>query len=222
MISAFKGEMEITPQFYPHLLWPLLGLANGKVAVVLEGGYCLQSLAEGAALTLRTLIGDPCPSVDSLSPPDNKLVDTILNSAYVLQNQWSNLSTVRFIDPEQVSLLPEKEKRNHHVPSVKFEWDQPKPTTYATRDCYPHQSDELQISLKDRLDRLTLTTSLTKAQNRVCLVYNDVMLKHRNVAEPGHPEKPDRISNIFACHADYGLLERVLRLEGRAATEEEL
>lgn len=38
----------------------------------------------------------------------------------------------------------------------------------------------------------------------------------------GHPERPDRISNIFACHADYGLLERVLRLEGRQATEEEL
>jgi histone deacetylase 6 len=48
------------------------------------------------------------------------------------------------------------------------------------------------------------------------------MLKHRNIAEPGHPEKPDRISNIFACHADYGLLDRVLRLEGRNATEEEL
>lgn len=37
-----------------------------------------------------------------------------------------------------------------------------------------------------------------------------------------HPEKPERTSNIYACHADYGLLERCLRLESRKATEEEL
>lgn len=62
--------MEVTPQFYPHLLWPLQAIAGGKVAVVLEGGYCLQSLAEGAALTLRCLLGDPCPKVNAAVEPD--------------------------------------------------------------------------------------------------------------------------------------------------------
>ena len=28
---------------------------------LLEGGYCLDSLAESAALSLRELLGDPCP-----------------------------------------------------------------------------------------------------------------------------------------------------------------
>lgn len=46
-----------------------MALANGKIAVVLEGGYCLDSLAEGAALTLRTLLGDPCPLMDPLPEP---------------------------------------------------------------------------------------------------------------------------------------------------------
>lgn len=61
--------MEVTPAAYAHLVSPLMALANGKVAVVLEGGYCLDSLAEGAALTLRTLLGDPCPLMEPLSEP---------------------------------------------------------------------------------------------------------------------------------------------------------
>ena len=56
--------MELEPRCYPHLIWPLLGLANGKLGVVLEGGYCLQSLAEGAALTLRCLLRDACPLIE--------------------------------------------------------------------------------------------------------------------------------------------------------------
>lgn len=61
--------MVVTPACYPHLVSPLMGLAEGKVAVVLEGGYCLKSLAEGAALTLKTLIGDSCPAI----PPTGHL-----------------------------------------------------------------------------------------------------------------------------------------------------
>lgn len=55
--------MEVTPACYPHFISPLMGLAGGKIAVILEGGYCLKSLAEGAALTLKTLLGDSCPEI---------------------------------------------------------------------------------------------------------------------------------------------------------------
>jgi len=36
-----------------------------------QGGYCIQSLAEAAALTLRTLMGDPAPCVVSDGGPDH-------------------------------------------------------------------------------------------------------------------------------------------------------
>lgn len=65
--------MEITPAFYAHLVSPLLAFAQGRVAVVLEGGYCLDSLAEGAAITLKTLLGDPCPLVEPLTEPSERL-----------------------------------------------------------------------------------------------------------------------------------------------------
>lgn len=69
-----KGEMEVTPAGYTHLLSSLMSLACGHVAVVLEGGYCLESLAEGAALTLRTLLGDPCPVMEPLDAPCERFV----------------------------------------------------------------------------------------------------------------------------------------------------
>lgn len=61
--------MELTPACYAHLVSPLMAFAEGKVAVILEGGYCLDSLAEGAAITLKTLLGDPCPMLETLSEP---------------------------------------------------------------------------------------------------------------------------------------------------------
>lgn len=66
--------MEVTPACYSHLLSSLMSLANGRVAVVLEGGYCLDSLAEGAALSLKTLLGDPCPIMEPLEAPCDRCV----------------------------------------------------------------------------------------------------------------------------------------------------
>lgn len=68
--------MEITPACYAHLLSPLLTLAQGRVAAILEGGYCLESLAEGAAITLKTLLGDPCPLIERVTEPCERLVDS--------------------------------------------------------------------------------------------------------------------------------------------------
>jgi histone deacetylase 6 len=49
--------MRVTPAAYAQLIWSLSGLAGGRLVVMLEGGYCLDSLAESAALTLRALLG---------------------------------------------------------------------------------------------------------------------------------------------------------------------
>lgn len=61
--------MEITPACYAHLVSPLMSLANGKIAAFLEGGYNLDSLAESAAITLKTFLGDPCPLLETLDEP---------------------------------------------------------------------------------------------------------------------------------------------------------
>lgn len=67
-----------------------MSFACGRIAVLLEvsfilvsinyktnyiiinyfkGGYCLKSLAEGAALTLKSLLRDPCPLLNVTGSP---------------------------------------------------------------------------------------------------------------------------------------------------------
>lgn len=38
----------------------------------------MKSLAEGAALTLRTLLGDPVPVIDKLNAPTRRYFDNLL------------------------------------------------------------------------------------------------------------------------------------------------
>src|SRR6185436_3154358 len=42
----------------------LMSLADGKVAVCLEGGYNLEAISESALAVARTLMGEPPPKMD--------------------------------------------------------------------------------------------------------------------------------------------------------------
>lgn len=53
-----------------------------------------------------------------------------------------------------------------------------------------------------------LVTNLSKAPNKVCIVYDDRMLKHCNMSDDNHPEKPHRISFIYEKYQEYNLLDR--------------
>uniref|UniRef100_W5NC16 Histone deacetylase domain-containing protein n=1 Tax=Lepisosteus oculatus TaxID=7918 RepID=W5NC16_LEPOC len=66
VIGDPKGGMAASPQCFSVLTHLLQGLAQGRVLLALEGGYNLQSTAEGACACLRSLLGDPCPR---LAPP---------------------------------------------------------------------------------------------------------------------------------------------------------
>ncbi|PNF26149.1 hypothetical protein B7P43_G04459 [Cryptotermes secundus] len=224
-IGCPEGEMEVTPACYAHLLNSLLCLAGGKVAVILEGGYCLQSLAEGAALTLRALLGDPCPLLPSQGRPCEGIRDAILNVIYTHQDFWQCYQFQDKYSPRTVGNLPNKKfpgQEEHHMPVVKFLGSGDKPERFATRNCYPVQSHEFVNAVTARLDHLIANTKLTFAPHRVCLVYDERMMKHKNTADPSHPEKPERISAIFSKHEEYGLLKRCHMLKARSVSQEEL
>ncbi|XP_051823997.1 histone deacetylase 6 [Antechinus flavipes] len=60
-----KGEMAVTPGGFAHLTHLLMSLAKGRLILSLEGGYNLRSLALGVSATLQTLLGDPCPLLET-------------------------------------------------------------------------------------------------------------------------------------------------------------
>lgn len=173
--------MEITPAAYAHLVSPLLTLAQGRVAVVLEGGYCLDSLAEGAAITLKTLLGDPCPLIEPVEEPNDSIQETILNCIHAHRPHWNSLQVHATYNLEDVNNL--NPQPDLHQVTQKFIGGDPKPAKYPTRNCYPLQSEKTLNTIANRLRKLRMLTKLDSAANRVCYVYDAKMAKHRNEYE---------------------------------------
>ena len=82
MLTKHKGpsHFQVSPSAFSHLANLVQPLADGKVVALLEGGYCLTSLAEGAALTVKTLLGDPCAR--------KEMADAIRNAKIALRPYW--------------------------------------------------------------------------------------------------------------------------------------
>ncbi|XP_034252879.1 histone deacetylase 6 isoform X1 [Thrips palmi] len=223
-IGCPEGEMEVTPAFYAHLINSLSALSNGKLAVVLEGGYCLRSLAEGAALTLRALLGHPTPQLPPMDPPCDVIRNTILDVIYSHRSHWDCFKMQdTWSLAEQENKEPETSLQARHIPrAIFFGPNGPPPTSFETRNCYPVQSSVFLMSVASKLNSLISSTKLYQPPHKMCVVYDSRMLKHFNRNEESHPERPERVSSIQTMLEDYGLLQRSHILPPRVATEEEL
>lgn len=62
------GRCHVSPAGYAHMTHALMSLANGKIAICLEGGYNLRSIAISAAAVTRTLMGEPPHRLHSVHP----------------------------------------------------------------------------------------------------------------------------------------------------------
>lgn len=180
----------------------------------------MESLSESAALTLRTLLGDPCPMIESLDVPSASIRETILNVIYTHKPYWN---CYQYQEIYSINSQPtNNDNTERHLPVVIYNGDETKPEFYLTRDCYPIQSKIFLRNVHDRLDNLKKFTNLNKAPNRVALIYDTEMLKHFNYTDNDHPESPERISGIFTKHEEFELIKRCHIMQGRIATEEEL
>jgi len=71
------GGCFVTPACYSHMTHMLMSLANGKVAVCLEGGYNLSAISRSALAVAKTLMGEPPERI--AIPPLNKEAAQVLN-----------------------------------------------------------------------------------------------------------------------------------------------
>ncbi|XP_013408875.1 LOW QUALITY PROTEIN: histone deacetylase 6-like [Lingula anatina] len=221
-IGCPEGEMEVTPACYAHFINMLSALADGKLAVILEGGYCLKSLSEGVALTLRALLGDPTPRIGPLQQPNDVIKKTILNAIRVLRPYWQCLQ-FQGVLPVQSAEVSSTTQEDEHLRTVPFSTPENRPEVYPIDECcYPVQEPEVKATYSARIQELIDNTYLGKAPHRTALVYDEVMRKHKNHVDPGHPERPDRITKIYNKIQEYRLLKHCLRVESRMATDEEV
>lgn len=71
------GGCLVTPIGYAQMTYMLMGLADGKLIVALEGGYNVDALANSALAVTRTILGDPVPSHESLPSASAVAVNTM-------------------------------------------------------------------------------------------------------------------------------------------------
>ncbi|OON13666.1 histone deacetylase family protein, partial [Opisthorchis viverrini] len=128
---AYEGQLKVSPPLFAHFTHKLMGLAEGKIIVSLEGGYYHDSLAESAAHTVSALLGDPMPSLEPVGEVHPSVLETIANCVSVLRFRWRSLSV--FQVPE---VVPAAEKK--HLPEQTWErstapvWHIPPDVTYGS------------------------------------------------------------------------------------------
>lgn len=80
--DAAEGDMlggcHVTPAGYAHMTHMLMSLAKGRVAVCLEGGYNLDSIASSACAVGRTLMGEPPDRLNNTKPTKSGVDDVKL------------------------------------------------------------------------------------------------------------------------------------------------
>ncbi|XP_059703222.1 polyamine deacetylase HDAC10 isoform X3 [Haemorhous mexicanus] len=87
-----EGQMNATPEVFAHLTHFLMQLANGKLCVILEGGYHLKSLGESVCTTVKTLLGDPVPQITGEMAPCLSAVESIQNVRAAHKPYWKWLA----------------------------------------------------------------------------------------------------------------------------------
>lgn len=160
----------------------------------------MKSLAEGAALTLRTLLGDPCPSIDKLLAPCQRYYqiysnfsfrmiylfvictksvrETIASLQYVLRNYWSCL---RLQDTFRVNQVKGQSGVSgvQFWPVIQFFGNDEKPDRYQTRGICPAQDENVARQMDSRLNALIGATCLSVPKHRVAVVDSQQILVER-------------------------------------------
>ncbi|XP_065521164.1 polyamine deacetylase HDAC10 isoform X1 [Lathamus discolor] len=102
-----EGQMNATPEVFAHLTHFLMQLANGKLCVILEGGYHLKSLSESVCMTVRTLLGDPIPQITGEMAPCLSAVESIQNVRAAHKPYW------KWLMYEDTSFLQNLSTKSH-------------------------------------------------------------------------------------------------------------
>lgn len=216
-IGCPEGEMTLAPHVYPHFINSISSLANGRICVILEGGYCLPSLSESVALTLRALLGYPCPSISPCTEINENAVDSILNVISVQRPFWDSIKLQNLYDMYSDDSTPK------HTVCPKYTGNPLEGmVVFPTRDTCPKHSSEILSLLASEIENLILKTDLSVSKLRTCLIFDPKMTQHVNKREKNHPEKADRVLRIYEKLQNTGLLSKCLLLESREAQESEL
>ncbi|KAJ8923637.1 hypothetical protein NQ315_010217 [Exocentrus adspersus] len=197
-----KGEMLVTPHFYGHLITLLSGLANGKLVVLLEGGYFKESLAEGDVCYPATIESNP-----TVDPALQKVINSV---KYMLRDYWKCFKTEELFEYPRDGNM-EIDELEEYVTCLEYKHVPRETNVYETADCYPVQSKEDVEKFTAMITELrTVYAQSRRCNNAVGYVYDDSLLSHKPTSETGKcpPERPERLIEIMMRFKEFGLNNR--------------
>jgi histone deacetylase 6 len=109
----------------------------------------------------------------------SSIQDTILNCIYMHRHYWKNLCLQQVYNIEELNNV-NPQSNLHQIPHDSFIGGDPLPERFLTRNCYPVQNEAFKNRVAARLLQLKLSTNLTFPVNRVCYVYDEIMMQHKN------------------------------------------
>ncbi|XP_067934488.1 histone deacetylase 6-like [Watersipora subatra] len=210
-----EGEMKLSPPVFSHLVHKLKSLADGRLAVILEGGYNLESLSESVGYSLRALLDDCCPMLSPTQPPQPELVNTLLNCINVMRPHWKCFKYQRTDVTEKAVNLDSFDSRG----PAPFVTGSP---AYHELNKETPQPEDVKEKFSEQIRKIVAEHPTRTTTARSSYVYDEGMLKHKCAMDPTHPEKPERIARIHQMLEDYGLLSKCIKLKSRKATKAEL
>lgn len=196
--------MRVTPGFYGHIVSLLSGLAKGKIAVCLEGGYFLPSLAEGAAMILRSLLGDSVTDLGPLQRPHEVVVKIINDLKYYLRPVWKCFQHTTFIEavPDEHFYVPER-----------LYLGLPDTAPFVTRRGYPeHAPGSVKINTTI-IENLKVHYKEIPYGQRICYVFEGVCLEHKPRKNAYVKDTPQRLQAAYEKFLVWELNNRCEKLQ---------
>jgi len=118
------GECNVTPSGFAEMTKLLMDLNNGKIALALEGGYCIPALVESITACTRVLLGQTVEAPNVSLGPHYECISTVDNVIRVLSPYWSCFEGHVFsaqddqddeIDSQDDQPYDEIEMARHHI-----------------------------------------------------------------------------------------------------------
>ncbi|GFT75235.1 histone deacetylase 6 [Nephila pilipes] len=217
-IGCPEGEMRITPPAYAHFLNSLSCLAGGRICVILEGGYCLSSLSESVAFTLKSLLGDPCPAISPCVGIHESSVESILNVISVHRLFWDAIKLQNVYDSNF-----DDDGSNKHIVKIKYT-GQPLEgsAVFPTRDYYPIQPPNVIAALEAEIKELINEIDFSSPKYRTGFVF-DPKIEQSFCSVANHSETADHTIAFYKKLKESRLLSKCVYIQsGKLLSEAEL
>ncbi|PWY97481.1 hypothetical protein BCV70DRAFT_166948 [Testicularia cyperi] len=107
------GQNEVTPDGYAHMTHSLTSLCEGRVAVVLEGGYNPDAVAKSALAVTRVILSNPPETAPSMTV-STVAARTVQQVCRVHSKYWKNI-VIPEIEADDVDVDP-----TSGTPSIKI------------------------------------------------------------------------------------------------------